>query len=357
MPPTADGGIARRAVARCREAGIDPLPFLPKASLTADELNDAQVRIRAASQVALLNQVAKAIDDDLLGFHLAKTADLREAGLIYFVLASSATFGEALERARRYSTIANEALRLECLAGGEVGIRYSCVGIPRHTDRHQIEFWMTAFVRIARELTAARIVPVWASLVHLRSSGSAELEAFFGCPITFGAEEDIIIYSRGLDDHPLLGADPYLHELLVGYCEQALAHRHRPAEALRTLVENAITPLLPHGKTQVSEVAHALGLSQRTLARRLAADGLTFSKILDELRVDLARRYLTEPALTISQIAWLLGFQEVSAFTHAFRRWTGQTPTQARSEAAAMTRAANDACSICLVSPVQNIRS
>jgi AraC-like DNA-binding protein len=82
---------------------------------------------------------------------------------------------------------------------------------------------------------------------------------------------------------------------------------------------------------------------------------MTFSKILDELRVDLARRYLTE--LTISQIAWLLGYQEVSAFTHAFRRWTDQTPTQARSEVVAMTRAANDACSICLVSPVQKIRS
>jgi hypothetical protein len=241
MPPTADGGIARRAVARCREAGIDPLSFLPRAGLTADELNDTQIRIRAASQVALLNQVAKAIDDELLGFHLAKNADLREVGLIYFVLASSATFGEALDRAQRYSTIANEALRLECLAGGEVGIRYSCVGIPRHTDRHQIEFWITAFVRIARDLTATRIAPARASLVHLRSSASGELEAFIGCPISFGAEEDAIIYSRGLDDCPLLGANPYLHELLVGYCDQALAHR-RPAEALRTLIENAITP-------------------------------------------------------------------------------------------------------------------
>ena len=126
-----------------------------------------------------------------------------------------------------------------------------------------MSFWITAFVRIARELTATRVTPVRASLVHLRSSASGELEAFIGCPISFGADEDVIVYSRGLDDHPLLGADPYLHELLVGYCSRPFAHRRRPAEALRTLVENAITPMLPHGKTQVGEVAHVLVLSQQ----------------------------------------------------------------------------------------------
>jgi AraC-like DNA-binding protein len=68
----------------------------------------------------------------------------------------------------------------------------------------------------------------------------------------------------------------------------------------------------------------------RTMSRRLEAEAMTFSGILDGLRMDLARRYLAEPSLTVSQIAWLLGFQEVSAFTHAFRRWTGYSPAQAR---------------------------
>ena len=83
----------------------------------------------------------------------------------------------------------------------------------------------------------------------------------------------------------------------------------------RVGLENAIVPLLPHGKARVDEVARRLGMSTRTLARRVASEGLTFAGVLSELRADLAKRYLREEALPISQIAWLLGYQEVSAFT------------------------------------------
>jgi AraC-like DNA-binding protein len=104
-----------------------------------------------------------------------------------------------------------------------------------------------------------------------------------------------------------------LHELLVGYCEQALAHRDRPVETLRTQVENAITPLLPHGRARVEAVARTLGMSQRTLARRLSAEGLTFMEVIDSMRTDLALHYLRNATLSVSQVAWLLG-QEVGAF-------------------------------------------
>ena len=79
-------------------------------------------------------------------------------------------------------------------------------------------------------------------------------------------------------------------------------------------------------------MARKLGLSRRTLARRLAAEGLTFAGIVDQLRADLARHHLKDPILSVSEVAWLLGFQEVSAFTHACKRWTGLTPSQVRSQ-------------------------
>jgi AraC-like DNA-binding protein len=81
---------------------------------------------------------------------------------------------------------------------------------------------------------------------------------------------------------------------------------------------------------RATEIARRLGMSHRTLARRLASEGLTLSVILDELRASLARSYLKAGDLPISQIAWLLGYREVSAFTHAFKRWTGMTPRQSR---------------------------
>ena len=81
----------------------------------------------------------------------------------------------------------------------------------------------------------------------------------------------------------------------------------------------------------VDDVARSLGMSERTLARKLADEGLNFTEILQQLRRDLAVRYLEDRKLHVSKIAWLLGFSEVSAFTHTFKRWTGKTPSQMQS--------------------------
>ena len=85
----------------------------------------------------------------------------------------------------------------------------------------------------------------------------------------------------------------------------------------------------------MEDVARSLGMSERTLARKLSDEGLNFTEILQELRRDLAARYLDDHKLHISKIAWLLGFNEVSSFTHTFKRWTGKTPSQMRTAAAA----------------------
>jgi AraC-like DNA-binding protein len=103
------------------------------------------------------------------------------------------------------------------------------------------------------------------------------------------------------------------------------------SSTFRVDVENAIAPLLPHGTARVPEIARRLGMSPRTLARRLAEEGLTFSTVLEGLRMDLARHYLQDEDLPISKIAWLLGYGEVSAFTHAYKRWTNRTPREARA--------------------------
>jgi AraC-like DNA-binding protein len=141
---------------------------------------------------------------------------------------------------------------------------------------------------------------------------------------------DEVAFSGDVRDLRVVSCDPYLNELLIQYCEDALSHRHRSESTLRLELENEIVQLLPHGKTQMGEIARRLGMSQRTLARRLSSEGLTFAGILADLRVDLAKRHLTDEDLAISQIAWLLGYQEVSAFTHAFKRRTGKTPKEVR---------------------------
>jgi AraC-like DNA-binding protein len=330
----ATGGIARLAAARALKAGVALDPLLREVGLTPAEIEDSGVRIKVEQQVAWLNLVATALGDDLLGLHLAESFDLRQVGLLYFVMASAPTFGDALARAERYSTIMNEGIVVRCIRGDDLRVRLGYVGVPRHADRHQIEFWAMTLVRTARQLTGSPLRPLRVTLVHARCAASGALEVAFGCRVNFGEPGDELAFASDCADLAARGADPYLHELLVGYCEQALAHRNRPAEALRTRVENAISSLLPHGRARVEEIARTLGMSQRTLARRLAAEGLTFSQVLDAMRTDLADHYLRDATLSVSQVAWLLGFQEVSAFTLAFKRWTGQTPSQFRSTGA-----------------------
>jgi AraC-like DNA-binding protein len=327
--PSATGGIARLVCERLRESGIRLAPLLSKAGLTVEQIDNHSARIRVRNQIKFLELAATASQDDLLGFHLARDFDLRRIGLFFYVLASSENLADALHRAERYCGIVNDGLSLRIGEGRETAIMLSYIGIERRSDRHQIEFWLTSIVRLCRQLANRRLIPSQIKVMHNRANGAAEFRSFFGCEVEFGSNVDEVVFPKTVELLPIGSADPYLNELLIKYCNEAVAHRDR--SDLRSIVENTISQLLPHGKAQVGEIARRLGMSQRTLARRLSSEGLTFSGILDELKVDLAKGHLRNGNLPISQIAWLLGYREVSAFTNAFKRWTGLTPRQSRS--------------------------
>jgi len=306
--------------------------LLKAAHLTAQQIED-RARLTVQSQIKFVDLAAGSLQDQFLGFHLARDFDLREIGLLHYVLASCELLGEALQRGARYIATVNEGASLKYIErDGAVAIAVKYVGVARHTDRLQIEFWVTTMVRACRELTRRHIVPVYVRLTHRRDDDCADFNAFLGVDVEFGAEADEIAFPSTVRDLPVVSADPYLHDLLTGYCDEALARRTVGGGTTPSDVENAIAGLLPHGKARIDEVARRVGLSQRTLARRLAAEGLTFSDVLNRLRLDLAHRHVRDSDLSISQIAWLLGYQEVSAFTHAFKRWTGMTPREMRAQ-------------------------
>jgi AraC-like DNA-binding protein len=324
-----EGGITRLAFARALGKGVDVDALLRKAGLSRMQIEDPHARIHVRSQVVFLDLVAKALDDDLLGFHLSQDFDLRMIGLLYYVFASSETLGEALGRVARYSSIVNESFRVTVREGKEIDVILESVGIPRRLNRHQIEFWFVTFIRVCREIAKLRLTPNHVSFVHRRSLTS-EMNNFFSCDIDFSAEIDQVTFPRSILGTNLASADPYLNKLLIKQYEDVLSHRKINRNAFALTVENAIVPLLPHGKANAKDVARKLGMSQRTLARHLASEGLTFVAMLKELRIDLAKRDLADRDLSISQIAWLLGYKDVSSFTHAFKRWTGDTPRTTR---------------------------
>jgi AraC-like DNA-binding protein len=326
--PSASGGIARLAYARAKTAGVDTDPLLRKAGITQRQIEDPGLRLKVLDQVRFLNLVAAALPDDYLGFHLAMTSELREIGLLYYISASSETLGQAIQQASRYSSIVNEGVVLQYSERDDVKIAFHYVGVSRHIDQHQIEFFVTTTVRICRQLTGQRIMPTGLRLTHRRDAINSEFFDFFGDNVEFGATVDEVAFAPSARTLPVVGADPYLNKLLVDYAKRRGAANGAPglfAQASRMPSYRCF-----HTKAQAAEIATA-SRSQRTLARRLTLEGVTFSEVLDRLKSHLAQRYLADESLSISQIAWLLGYQEVSAFTHAFKRWTGKTPREARS--------------------------
>ena len=329
--PMAQGGLSRLAVARLESAGVPAAPLLKRAGLTPELIADPEQRLSVKSQIRLLDEAAIALKDDRLGFTLARDHDPREIGLLYYVMASSQTLGDGLRRVARYSRITNESLVVGYREGNRLIINLSYSGVPRHSDRHQVEFCMFGVLRICRLLTGQNIVPQHFSIAHHRSGSTSEMARFVGTKVEFGAEKDELALNIDVRELPLIHSDPYLNDLLLKYCEAALANKRDDRSHLRTSVENAVSSMLPHGRVLAQDIARTLGMSERTLARKLSDEGLNFTEILQHLRQDLAARYLDDRKLHVSKIAWLLGFRDVSAFTHAFKRWTGRTPSQMRA--------------------------
>jgi AraC-like DNA-binding protein len=326
------GGILSRLAYACaKREGIDVDPLLKQSGLTEELLADSSAPISVSNQIKFVDLVANALGDDLLGCHLVDDFDPRQIGLLYYVAASAETMGDALRRAERYIRLQNEGVRFEVSTGQSVRIRLHYAGVARHTDVHQIGAFITLLIRINRQLTGRELTPSRVRIMHRIAGDKSRLERYLDATVEDGADADEIEFPAASWDLPLLSADPYLHQLCVKNCEEALARRHKSATRLKVDVENAIAALLPHGQARHDVVAAKLGMSPRTLSRRLSAEGSSFAEILDEIRSALAHRYLADRALPISQIAWLIGYTEVGTFTRAFQRWTGMSPSTARA--------------------------
>jgi AraC-like DNA-binding protein len=328
--PSATGRIARLACARLREEGRDVKAVLSKAGLRPEEIADPTVRLEVRSQIKLLEVAAGELRDDFLGLHLARSFDLREIGLVYYVMASSERLVDAFRNAERYSRINTDGTRLSFKLGETADIAVDYVNVDRNSDRHQIEFWLVTLMRICRQLTDSRIAARRLKVRHSRAGSPLALKTFFGTDVEFDADADEISFPAVIASLPVVGRDTHLNTLLRRYAEEALAGQPELRASNRSRVEKIIPQLLPHGRAKLSEVARQLGMSSRTLSRKLRDEGLTYAEILDQLRSALAKRYLGDRDLPVTQIAWLLGYQEVSSLTHAFKRWTGTTPREFR---------------------------
>jgi len=253
VAPTGIGLASRLALARIKKRAIDPLPLLRRSNIT-EAMLEARNRVNITSQIDFLNEASRALNDEWLGLTLARELDLREIGMIYYVAASSDLFGDALRRIARYGRVVSEALDLRADrrdATLHIAISYS--GFSRHSDRHQAEFFAMVLLRLCRKMIGRRIVPIATTFVHHRPENSTEIHQLFGGDVQFSSRTDGLTFDATLLDVPVIDRDPYLNDLMVRLCDEAVATRVSNVSPFHTLVENTIAPLLPHGEAHCQQ--------------------------------------------------------------------------------------------------------
>jgi AraC-like DNA-binding protein len=338
--PTTMGFAAKQAIDALRRRNVATAPVLRDAGISESDLSTSDPlhhRISATGQSRLLDCAAEAIEDAAFGLHLAEEADPRNVGIFFYVASAAENLGEALALLARYSRIANEAVRLKLTATPEsLLLETGFVGVPRPLGRQWSEFLTAAILRALRELAGRDIRPIRVAFAHARNADVPEFARFFGCPVEFGravdegVASDLLEFSTAAVGAPLLTSDPKLLKALEPFCDMAAKERRTASDTLRAAVEKEAEKLLPHGKAQKQTVAKALGMSTRTFARRLNVEEATYEEVVDELRRSLALQYLKDPGMSLSQIAWLLGYEGSTSFNHAFKRWTGHSPSVVR---------------------------
>jgi AraC-like DNA-binding protein len=194
------------------------------------------------------------------------------------------------------------------------------------------EFFLGVAVHVGRQVLGPQLTPLRAWLAH-DTSDVATLREYLRCPVTLGAGRNGLAFARADLQQPLASADPALLTVLDGYAAQAADAR--PAHTgLLPQVREVLRELLPMGGGAMERVASRLRMSGRTLQRRMAAEGTTFLQLLDQLRREQAVQAVAEDKRTLGEIAFMLGYADMRAFTRAYRRWTGVTPGAARARRA-----------------------
>jgi AraC-like DNA-binding protein len=256
--------------------------------------------------------------------------DLRSIGILFYLTGSARTVSEALENLARYSRTTNEALVVEILQHKDQVI-LAIRRVQELEESHQQFFELLAlwFIRTLHKETNRDFALSRVTFTHARNADLREVHRLLRCPVDFAQGIDSWVLPQRVMDLPIVSGDSQLLRILTAHADDLLAERHS-VTGLQSMVANQLAGLLPSGESRAAVVARQLGMSPRSLTRHLAEEGTTFGEILERLRQRLATRYLADDRMSVQQTAWLLGYSEVGAFNHAYKRWTGTAPRRTR---------------------------
>jgi AraC-like DNA-binding protein len=344
-------------LAAVRAGGGDPAALIARFELPPTAMTDAEVTLPLTKFRALLDAAAEAAGDPALGVHVAQTLPRGAYGVVEYSCRSAPTIREALVRLVRYFGLLNELVTVSFdERGGEGVVEQRVDGEARALGRHANELFVVTLLERARQLTpgsdsggAGRrpawgrrgspapeplIVPTRAWFAHAEPDDVAPLiEAIGTRAVRFDAGRNGFALPCAVLDLPLASADAPLSSLLDRTAEQALAGRAGPSRFLGD-VRARVREMLGETPPSLTSLAAALKMSARTLQRRLGEEGVSFQTVVDDVRREQAIEWVGDARRPLGEIAYLLGYAELRPFLRAFKRWTGQTPAQARGAVA-----------------------
>jgi len=313
--------MVRTAAAR----GIQTPDLLEQAGLSLELLEDPDARIPGPTVLALWNALRERTADPALQLFAPVSLPFGAYRVIDYLVAASATVGDGVGRfARFFGLVAdNVSLTIEqdrdehrlCLAAAEGGPIP-----PLYVDYVFAALVGRVRMRIRPELRVHRV-----DLRRPQPPSTDPYTEVFRAPVRFGAGADRLCFDDEEWVAPIEGADEALARLLEEHARILAQHIPQAPPGFRAEVERAITAALPDSGS-AGKVARALHVSVRTLQRKLEAEGTTFREVYETVVAQLAMTYLSDPKVSIAEVAFLLGFSDPSSFNRAFRRWTGETP-------------------------------
>jgi AraC-like DNA-binding protein len=303
--------------------------WLRNAGLTLAELEDPETRLAPEAIFALWRLAYEAMSDPGLALHVAASLPRGAYRVVEYLAAHAPTLGAAYTKVAEYFSVIDATTAL-VIVEWEDELAFG----PKHTSRDPssypaVEYMLAACHLRVRDMTEVAHAPLRVEFTSPRQAHAPEVERIFGCPASWNAGFDRLHFARSDWIKPTKQADSELFLVLEDHA-RVLRERHPSSVSLLDALDAALDGALAEGEVSLEHVARKLGMSSRTLQRRLEEQGAAFSDRVDEARKRAALHWLIKTDVSLSEVAYLVGFKEQASLTRAVRRWTGRSPREIR---------------------------
>lgn len=326
-------------------AGAAPPDLLREAGLDPSVLVDMDSHLPHAQEKRLWEAAVRLTGDSDFGLHLAEwtvRSPPENFDVLAFAARSCLTLGEQFRLAGRYIRLIHEGVQLTLEEEGQVVRLLHSHALETIIPRHPAEAMFGLLVLHGRLAVGDDLAPKEVCFAHRAPESTAEQARVFRAPVRYGCPRSELVFDRAALDRPQRHAEQRLLAVLDRQLG-ALLSGLPESRNFRDIVARCMVGELPDREPAVATIADKLNMSARSLQRRLQSEGTSFGEVLSDVRRDRALSYLKDPRVSIGEVAFLLGFLDVSAFHRAFRRWTGNTPAEYRRGAGNAPRAADAA--------------